>query len=106
MTVHKVPYEHLKKLVNNSMVEHLFHEEPCACVERCLAASDDEWFTKRFRKDVPPVLALNNSDLPNHIFKWWQVSSSVQTLAFSFNTSAKSIHAVKRMLLTLNAFMM
>ncbi|RXN34617.1 CMP-N-acetylneuraminate-beta-galactosamide-alpha-2,3-sialyltransferase 1-like protein [Labeo rohita] len=65
------------------MVEHLFHEEPCACVERCLAASDDEWFTKRFRKDVPPVLALNNSDLPNHIFKWWQSLQSKSKANYS-----------------------
>lgn len=71
VTIHKVPYGHFKDLVNNSMVERLFHDEPCACMERCLAASDDGWFAEHFRKVVPPVLSLNNSVLPNH--KWWQV---------------------------------
>uniref|UniRef100_A0A672RM42 CMP-N-acetylneuraminate-beta-galactosamide-alpha-2,3-sialyltransferase 1 n=1 Tax=Sinocyclocheilus grahami TaxID=75366 RepID=A0A672RM42_SINGR len=60
VTIHKVPYGHLKDLVNNSVVERLLHEEPCACMERCLAASDDELFAEHFRKDVPPVLSLNN----------------------------------------------
>uniref|UniRef100_A0A672LJP0 ST3 beta-galactoside alpha-2,3-sialyltransferase 1 n=1 Tax=Sinocyclocheilus grahami TaxID=75366 RepID=A0A672LJP0_SINGR len=72
VTIHKVPYGHLKDLVNNSVVERLLHEEPCACMERCLAASDDELFAEHFRKDVPPVLSLNNSVLPDHVFKWWQ----------------------------------
>ncbi len=73
MTIHKVPYGLFKDLVNNSVVERLFHEGPCACMERCLAASDDEWFAEHFRKDVPPVLSLSNSVLPDHIFKWWKV---------------------------------
>ncbi|KAL1255108.1 hypothetical protein QQF64_013169 [Cirrhinus molitorella] len=65
------------------MVDHLFPKEPCACVERCLAASDDEWFAKRFRKDVSPVLALSNSILPEHIFKWWQSLQSRSTANYS-----------------------
>ncbi len=52
-------------------------------MERCLHASDDEWFAERFRKDVPPVLSLNNSVLPDYIIKWWQV-----LVCFSFDTSA------------------
>ncbi|KAK2887614.1 hypothetical protein Q8A67_015842 [Cirrhinus molitorella] len=83
VTVHKVSYEHFKNLVNNSMVDHIFPKEPCACVERCLAASDDEWFAKRFRKDVSPVLALSNSILPEHIFKWWQSLQSRSTANYS-----------------------
>ncbi|XP_026101118.1 CMP-N-acetylneuraminate-beta-galactosamide-alpha-2,3-sialyltransferase 2-like [Carassius auratus] len=81
VTIHKVPLRHFKVLVNNSVVERLFHEEPCACMERCLAASDDKWFAEHFRKDVPPVLSLNNSVLPKHIFNWWQSLQSTKSKA-------------------------
>ncbi|KAK7124313.1 hypothetical protein R3I94_018624 [Phoxinus phoxinus] len=70
-------------LMNNSMVEQLFHEEPCACMERCLAASDDEWFTKRFRQDVPPLLSLYNSGLPDNIYAWWQSLQSKSKASYS-----------------------
>uniref|UniRef100_A0A8C1B4N2 CMP-N-acetylneuraminate-beta-galactosamide-alpha-2,3-sialyltransferase 1 n=1 Tax=Cyprinus carpio carpio TaxID=630221 RepID=A0A8C1B4N2_CYPCA len=83
VTIHKVPYGHFKDLANNSMVERLFHDEPCACMERCLAASDDKWFTEHFRKDVPPVLSLNNSVFSDHIFKWWQSLQSRSKANFS-----------------------
>ncbi|XP_052440815.1 CMP-N-acetylneuraminate-beta-galactosamide-alpha-2,3-sialyltransferase 2-like isoform X3 [Carassius gibelio] len=81
VTIYKVPLGHFKVLVNNSVVERLFHEEPCACMERCLAASDDKWFAEHFRKDVPPVLSLNNSVLPKHIFNWWQSLQSTKSKA-------------------------
>lgn len=80
VTIRKVPYDQFKHLMNNSIAERLFHEEPCACMERCLAASDDEWFTERFRQDVPPLLSLNNSVLPDNIYTWWQVCYSVLSL--------------------------
>lgn len=82
VTIHKVPYNRFKHLMNNSLVEQLFHEEPCACMERCLAASDDEWFTKRFRQDVPPLLSLNNSGLPDDIYAWWQVGLFISILSW------------------------
>ncbi len=93
VTIRTVPYDHFTHLMNNSMVKHLFHEEPCACVERCLAASDDEWFTERFREDIDPLLSLSNSELSDNTFNWWQVCSSVRILALVlkcllFNTSA------------------
>ncbi|CAM4638712.1 unnamed protein product [Leuciscus chuanchicus] len=81
VTIHKVPYNRFKHLMNNSLVEQLFHEEPCACMERCLTASDDEWFTKRFRQDVPPLLSLNNSGLPGDIHAWWQSLQSTKSKA-------------------------
>uniref|UniRef100_A0A672LQN0 ST3 beta-galactoside alpha-2,3-sialyltransferase 1 n=1 Tax=Sinocyclocheilus grahami TaxID=75366 RepID=A0A672LQN0_SINGR len=36
--------------------------KPCACMERCLAASDDELFAEHFRKDVPPVVLSRVTD--------------------------------------------
>ncbi|KAL0185709.1 hypothetical protein M9458_017379, partial [Cirrhinus mrigala] len=42
VTIRKVPYDQVKHLMNNSLTEHLLHEEPCACAKHCLAASDDE----------------------------------------------------------------
>ncbi|KAL1269534.1 hypothetical protein QQF64_031823 [Cirrhinus molitorella] len=64
-----------------SLAEHLLHEEPCACAERCLAASDDEWFSERFSDDVHPLLSLNNSKLSESIFKWWQTLQSTKSKA-------------------------
>ncbi|KAI2661456.1 CMP-N-acetylneuraminate-beta-galactosamide-alpha-2,3-sialyltransferase 1 [Labeo rohita] len=72
LTVQKVPYDQFKYLMNNSLVEHLLHEEPCACGKHCLAASDDNWFSERFRDHVHPLLSLNNSVLSDNIFNWWK----------------------------------
>ncbi|XP_051728673.1 CMP-N-acetylneuraminate-beta-galactosamide-alpha-2,3-sialyltransferase 2 [Ctenopharyngodon idella] len=83
VTIRKVPYDQFKHLMNNSIAERLFHEEPCACMERCLAASDDEWFTERFRQDVPPLLSLNNSVLPDNIYTWWQSLQSKSKANYS-----------------------
>ncbi|KAK9958060.1 hypothetical protein ABG768_012241 [Culter alburnus] len=83
VTLCKVPYDQFKHLMNNSIVERLFHEEPCACMERCLAASDDEWFTERFRQNVPPLLSLNNSVLPDNIYTWWQSLQSKSQANYS-----------------------
>jgi len=84
VTMNKVPYNLFKLLMNNSMVEPLFHEEP---MKRCLAASDDEWFTKRFRQDVPPLLSLNNCRLPHDIYTWWQVGIFSSILTFVLKMS-------------------
>ncbi|XP_043102294.1 CMP-N-acetylneuraminate-beta-galactosamide-alpha-2,3-sialyltransferase 2-like [Puntigrus tetrazona] len=80
-TVRKVPYDHLKRLVTNGTVEHLVRGGPCACAERCLAASDDPWFTERFREDVHPLLSLGNSELSDNIFGWWQTLQSTKSKA-------------------------
>ncbi|XP_051992558.1 CMP-N-acetylneuraminate-beta-galactosamide-alpha-2,3-sialyltransferase 2-like [Xyrauchen texanus] len=72
VTIHKEPYEKIIYLVNNTLAERFFREEPCACMERCLTASDDEWFMEVFREDIPPLLSLENSKLSGDIFKWWQ----------------------------------
>uniref|UniRef100_A0A8C2KMD7 CMP-N-acetylneuraminate-beta-galactosamide-alpha-2,3-sialyltransferase 1 n=1 Tax=Cyprinus carpio TaxID=7962 RepID=A0A8C2KMD7_CYPCA len=57
----------------------MFSKFPCLKQE----LSDDKWFTEHFRKDVPPVLSLNNSVFSDHIFKWWQSLQSRSKANFS-----------------------
>lgn len=76
LTIPKAPYDRLKHFVNNKVSARLLNQRPCACPERCLAAMKDEWLKERFRKDIPPVLSLNNSDLSEEINTWWQVRAS------------------------------
>ncbi|XP_073787508.1 CMP-N-acetylneuraminate-beta-galactosamide-alpha-2,3-sialyltransferase 2 isoform X3 [Danio rerio] len=84
LTINNVPYEDImKNVMNSSIVEHFFHEEACACMERCLAASEDKWFTERFRRDVPPLLSLCNSTLPDHIYTWWQSLQSKSKTSYT-----------------------
>ncbi|TRY87562.1 hypothetical protein DNTS_014524 [Danionella cerebrum] len=73
VTINKFPYELIaRSLMNNRIAEHMFHRDPCACVERCLAASRDPWFLELFRGDIPPLLSRENSNISDDIFNWWQ----------------------------------
>ncbi|XP_065137848.1 CMP-N-acetylneuraminate-beta-galactosamide-alpha-2,3-sialyltransferase 1 [Paramisgurnus dabryanus] len=80
ITLNKDPYyEDLKKIVNITFTEGFLRKEPCGCLEGCLAATEDEWFKNRFRDDIPPLLSLGNSELPDNITNWWQHLQGTKT---------------------------
>ncbi|XP_051948779.1 CMP-N-acetylneuraminate-beta-galactosamide-alpha-2,3-sialyltransferase 1 [Xyrauchen texanus] len=93
VTIPKESYENIIDFMNNTMAERIFHKEPCACMERCLTANDDEWFMEVFRKDIPPLLSLENSELPDDIFKWWQRLQSTKSKA-KYSDVIKELFAV------------
>ncbi|XP_056597703.1 CMP-N-acetylneuraminate-beta-galactosamide-alpha-2,3-sialyltransferase 1-like [Triplophysa dalaica] len=92
LTIYNEPYDHLKQFVNNKVSERFFENQLCACPDRCLAAMNHD-FKERFRKDISPVLSLNNSELSQEINTWWQHLQSSRSKA-KYQQVIKELFAV------------